>query len=296
VSEALQQLANALALGSVYALIALGVAILFSILGLINFAHGELLTITAYTVFLLSEHGMPWVLIVPAALLAPILAAVVLERVAFRPVRGGRLVTQILTSFAVSLILQNCFLLFVGARPKAINYPSWVNARLTLLSVPLEWIDVVTFAVTIVVLVMLNLFLRRSVIGLALRAAAENFGVTRLMGVRANRIIVGAFMLSGLLAGIAALFYFAAAPVVTPTSGFSPLLKGFVAAAIGGLGSLTGAVVGGFLLATLEVGLVWVLPPDLIGWSDAIVYSVLIVILLLRPSGLLGERTVAARV
>ena len=140
----IQLTVDGLTLGSVYALIALGVAILFSILGLINFAHGELLTITAYTVFLLSEHGMPWVLIVPAALLAPILAAVALERVAFRPVRGGRLVTQILTSVAVSLILQNCFLLFVGARPKAINYPSWVNARLTLLSVPLEWIDVVT--------------------------------------------------------------------------------------------------------------------------------------------------------
>jgi branched-chain amino acid transport system permease protein len=295
-SEALQQLSNALALGSVYALIALGVAILFSILGLINFAHGELLTISAYTMFLLSEHGVPWLLILPTSLVVPIVAAVVLERVAFRPVRGGRLVTQILTSFAVSLILQNCFLLFVGARPKAIGYPGWIDEKLTLASVPLDWIDVVTFAVTLAVLVTLNLFLRRSVTGLALRGAAENFDVTRLMGVRANRVVVGAFVVSGLLAGIAAVFYFAAAPVVTPTSGFAPLLKGFVAAAIGGLGSLTGAVVGGFLLATLEVSLVWLLPANVIGWSDAIVYGALIVILLARPTGLFGDRTVAARV
>jgi branched-chain amino acid transport system permease protein len=201
----------------------------------------------------------------------------------------------LLTSFAASLIIQNAFLLFVGARPKALEFPNIVDDQLQVASISIQWLDIVTLITTIIALIVLTQFLRRSVAGLAMRSAADDFPTTRLMGVRANRVVVGAFVVSGALAGLAAVFYFAAIPAVEPTSGFLPLLKGFIASVIGGLGSLSGAVLGGFLLAGLEVSIEALLPESLNAYVDAFVFAIVIAVLLFRPSGILGSREAESR-
>lgn len=291
--ETVQQIVNWLSLGGIYALLGLGVAVVFSILGLINFAHGELVTLAGYSMLVLFGAGIPWPLVFPLGIASAGLAAVLMERIAFRPVRGAPQVTVLLTSLALSLIIQNLLLLFVGARPKSVGFPAWTASNFEIGGLVLQWIDVVTLAVTALVLVGLTLFLRHSIRGLALRAAAEDVAVTRLMGIPAQRVVLGAFAVSGLLAGVAAILFLSQTALVGPTSGFTPLLKGFIAAVIGGLGSLSGAVVGGYVLAGLEILFQAGLPPDLLPMADAVVFGIVVLILLIRPQGILGAPSTA---
>lgn len=292
-TEVVQQVVNWLTLGGIYALLALGIAMVFSILGLINFAHGELVTISGYTMIVLVSAGVPWALIIPLSILAAMIAAVLMERAVFRPLRGAPVSALLLASLALSIVIQNVFLLFVGARPKTIDFPAWTNSNFHLGGVVIQWLDVATWVVTAAVLVAVVIFLRRSVRGLALRAAAEDFQVTRLMAIRATGVVVGAFAVSGLLAGVAAFFFLATASLVGPETGFIPLLNGFIAAVIGGLGSLSGAVLGGFLLAGIQVFFQIVLPENLLPFTQAITFGVVILVLLFRPHGLLAARSVA---
>jgi branched-chain amino acid transport system permease protein len=231
--------------------------------------------------------------VIPLSILAATVAAVLMERVAFRPLRGAPIAGMLLGSLALSIVIQNVFLLFAGARPKTISVPNWTQSNFHVAGVVIGWLDVATWLVTAAVLIGVIVFLRRSVRGLALRAAAEDFEMTRMMGIRANGIIRGAFAVSGLLAGIAAFFFLATASLVAPGSGFIPLLKGFIAAVIGGLGSLSGAVLGGFVLAGFEVSFQLVLPEGAAPFIDAVVFGVVILVLLLRPHGLLAARSAA---
>lgn len=287
---AFQQIINALSLGSIYALVALGVAILFGILRLANFAHGELMTVAGYTLFATLSAGVHWVFAMVAAVMASVVAALLLERIAYRRLRGAQPMTLLMTSFAVSVALQSLFLLTFGARPKGIELPLFVDATLQIGSLRVQWLDISIILITGMIVFGLTLFLRKTVIGLALRSAADDFNTTRLMGIRANALFVGAFALSGTLAGIAALFYFATVPNVVPSSGFEPMLKGFIACVIGGLGSLPAAVIGGFLLAFLEVGSESLLSDSFSPYLDAIVFATTIVILRWRPGGIFGVR------
>ena len=286
---AVQQIINALSLGSIYALVALGVAIVFSILRLANFAHGELVTVSGYTLYL-TLGIMPWFFAFPLAVAAAVLASLLLERLAYRRLRGAQPLTLLMTSFAVSVGLQSLFLLVFGPRPKSIELPLFVDTMVTVAGLRFQLLDVVTLVATILIVIVLTVFLRRTILGLAMRAAADDFPVTQLMGVRANAVIVGAFAVSGLLAGIAGLFLFAIVPNVVPTSGFDPMLKGFIACVIGGLGSLPAAVAGSFLLAFVEVACGALLSSTLNPYLDAIVFAVAIAILRWRPSGVLGVR------
>lgn len=290
---ALQQFINALSLGSIYALVALGVAILFSILRLANFAHGELMTTAGFALYMTMASGAHWVLGIVAAIAASVVAALLLERIAYRRLRNARPLTLLMTSFAVSVALQNLFLLAFGARPKGIELPPFVDASFRIGGMRLQWLDIAIILITAIIVLGLTAFLRKTVIGLALRSAADDFQTTRLMGIRANSLFVGAFVLSGVLAGIAALFYFATVPNVVPTSGFEPMLKGFIACVIGGLGSLPAAIVGGFLLAFLEVGSEALLTDSFSPYLDAIVFCIAIVILRWRPGGMFGVRLAA---
>lgn len=292
-TDVAQQLINWLTLGGIYALLALGIAVVFSILGLINFAHGELVTISGYTMVVLVSAGVPWALIIPLSILAAMVAAVAMERVVFRPLRKAPASGLLLASLALSIVIQNIFLLFVGARPKTIGFPEWTNSNFHIGGVVVQWLDVATWVVTALVLFAVIVFLKRSVRGLALRAAAEDFEVTRLMGIRANGVIVGAFAVSGLLAGVAAFFFLATASLVSPETGFIPLLNGFIAAVVGGLGSLSGAVLGGFVLAGLQVFFQLALPDSLLPFTQAITFGFVILVLLVRPNGLMAARSVA---
>jgi branched-chain amino acid transport system permease protein len=292
-TDVAQQLINWLTLGGIYALLALGIAVVFSILGLINFAHGELVTISGYTMVVLVSAGVPWALIIPLSILAAMVAAVAMERVVFRPLRKAPASGLLLASLALRIVIQNIFLLFVGARPKTIGFPEWTNSNFHVGGVVVQWLDVATWVVTALVLFAVIVFLKRSVRGLALRAAAEDFEVTRLMGIRANGVIVGAFAVSGLLAGVAAFFFLATASLVSPETGFIPLLNGFIAAVVGGLGSLSGAVLGGFVLAGLQVFFQLALPDSLLPFTQAITFGFVILVLLVRPNGLMAARSVA---
>jgi branched-chain amino acid transport system permease protein len=285
--EAVQQAINALSLGSTYALLALGLAMVFSILGLVNFAHGELVTIAAYTMYLEYRAGVPFWAQVPSAIAAATVAAVLMERIAFRPLRGASFITLLFASFAISVIIQSIFLAVVSPRQKGVPLPDIFNEAIKIGPFTIGWLQVITTVTCFAALGILTLFLRRSTQGLGMLAASQDFQVTRLMGIPANRVIAVAFAISGALAGVAAIFILARRGTVEPTMGFTPVLKAFIASVIGGLGSLTGAVVGGFVLAAIEVGLDASLPNSTLGFRDAFALAIVVAILYFRPDGLL---------
>ncbi|MFK7603803.1 branched-chain amino acid ABC transporter permease [Deinococcus sp. SM5_A1] len=286
----LQQVVNALSVGSLYALIAVGLSLIFGILRLSNFAHGDMMMIGAFATVLLHTSGLGFL---PAFLLGIVvagLAGVIIERVAYRPVRGAPDVTMLLTSLALTFILENLGILLFTASPRNFPLPDWMTRLWSLADgrVTFTNINVLSVGLTIVSLLFLTWFMRRTTVGLGMRAAAEDLGAAQLVGVRVNRVIVVAFMLASAFAGLAGVLWAAQAGVVDPLMGFTPLLKAFVAAIIGGLGSLSGAVLGGYLLGALEVLIVAFLPSEVSPYRDAIVFSLLIGFLLLRPGGLLN--------
>ena len=286
-----QQSLNALSFGAEYALIALGLAIVFSIMGLVNFAHGEVIAIGGYSMMVMAAIAFrnPIIIIV-GAIFASVIMAVFLERIAFRPVRYADATTGLLTAFGVSLILQNLFLLLVSPRPIAVTSMYFLDWPIKLGSIRISSLQIFETVATLLAILFLVLFLKRSFLGIAMRAASLDFEMVRLMGVRANRVIATAFAISGLLAGIAAIFIIARRGAVDPTLGFNPVLKAFVACVVGGFGSLTGAVLGGFLLGALEVGMLVILPQSYGGMKDAFVFAVIAIILVWRPEGILSPQ------
>ena len=216
--------------------------------------------------------------------------AVFLERIAFRPVRYADATTGLLTAFGVSLILQNLFLLLVSPRPIAVTSMYFLDWPIKLGSIRISSLQIFETVATLIAILFLVLFLKRSFLGIAMRAASLDFEMVRLMGIRANRVIATAFAISGLLAGIAAIFMIARRGAVDPTLGFNPVLKAFVACVVGGFGSLTGAVLGGFLLGALEVGMLVILPQSYGGMKDAFVFAVIAIILVWRPEGILSPQ------
>lgn len=290
----LQQSVNALALGGTYALLALGLAVVFSIMGLINFAHGELMTISGYTLMYCGLAGLSFFLSVPLAILAAMVAAVLMERIAFRPVRGGSGATMLVTSFAVAMILQVIFQNFISVRSQAVPLPSFLTDSVSIGGIFIGINKIVAILVTVLMLIFLDRFMSRQKTGIAMRAAAEDFAVARLMGIRANTVIAGAFALSGLLAGAAAVLWVSQRASVDPLMGFTPVLKAFIAAILGGLGSLRGAVAGGFVLGFVEVYLAAFLPRYLQEFRDPIGLALVVLILLFRPNGILPSRVLGA--
>jgi len=285
-----QQTVNALALGGTYALLALGLAVVFSIMGLINFAHGELMTISGYTLMYCGILGVPFVASVPLAILAAVLAAVAMERIAFRPVRGGSGATMLITSFAVAMILQVLFQNLISARSQAVALPQILSQSVHLGNVIIGVNKIAAIAATVLMLIFLDRFMNRQKTGIAMRAAAEDFAVARLMGIRANTVIAGAFAISGLLAGVAAVLWVSQRASVDPLMGFTPVLKAFIAAILGGLGSLRGAVAGGFMLGFIEVYLAAFLPQEFQEFREPIGLGLVVLILLFRPNGMIPSR------
>ncbi|MCR6498001.1 branched-chain amino acid ABC transporter permease [Shinella sp. CPCC 101442] len=287
----LQQLVNALSLGGTYALLALGLAVVFSIMGLINFAHGELMTAAGYGLCFALLFGLPFGLAIVFALAVAIVLVLLMERTAFRPVRGASGTTLLLTSFAVSAILRVLFQNFISARPKPVPMPMSLSGTIEIGGLHIGVIQAISIFVTVIMLVGLNLFLRTTVLGRAMRAASEDFAIVRLMGIRANAVVATAFAISGLMAGVAGILWVAQRGSVDPLMGFLPVLKAFIAAIIGGLGSLSGAVAGGFLLGFIEIFLQAYLPENLLSYRDAFTILLVIVVLLFAPQGLLARKT-----
>ncbi len=290
----LQQTVNAFALGGTYALLALGLAVVFSIMGLINFAHGELMTIAGYVLMYCGLAGVPFLLSVPLAISASMVAAVLMERIAFRPVRNGSGATMLVTSFAVAMILQVLFQNLISARSQAVLLPQLLSDSVRIGGLVIGINKIAAIVSTIVMLIFLDRFMKHQKTGIAMRAAAEDFAVSRLMGIRANTVIAGAFALSGMLAGVAAVLWVSQRASVDPLMGFMPVLKAFIAAILGGLGSLRGAVAGGFLLGFIEIYLAAFLPQEFQEFRDPIGLGLVVLVLLFRPNGLIPSAALKA--
>jgi branched-chain amino acid transport system permease protein len=281
----LQQLFNALSIGSIYALLALGLAVVFGILGLLNFAYGEIVTVTAYTVVILVGLGWNVALAGLAGIVAGIAVSLLTELVAFRTLRRAPAYAVIFSSFAVSLIIQSLIRNVISPRPQGVALPSWLDSVITVGSIRFPVLSIITIVIAAVAMIGLTAFLQRTKHGLAMRAAAEDFPTTRLMGARAGRLISLAFALSGLLAGIAGVLWIARTGSATPDMGFNPLLQSFVAVVLGGMGSLRGAVLGGFALAFVEVALQVFLPSGVTAYVQAFTLILVIIVLYVRPQG-----------
>ena len=284
-----QQGINAISIGSLYALMAIGLAMVFGILRLINFAHGDLIMVGSYGALLLLVLGTPFWVAALGGIVASTIAGLLMERVAYRPIRGAPDVSMLLTSFAVTILLENVAILVFSPTPRAFPAPSFLNSTFRFGQLQISKIDVVAIIVAVILLVLLTLFVTRTKLGISMRAASEDLLAAHLMGINVNRVIATAFAIGSIMAGVVGLLWSARVGKVDPLMGFYPVLKAFVASVIGGLGSLTGAVLGGFLLGFLEILLQGLLPSALAPFRDAFVFVALIILLLFRPNGIMGS-------
>lgn len=285
----LQQIVNAVSLGSLYALVAVGLSIVFGVLKLTNFAHGDVMMVGAFGVALLVGIGVPFPVAVICGIAAAAVAGFLIERIAYRPIRDAPDVARLLTSLAVTYIIENVGILVFTSSPRNFPLPDILNTSWEMSNGAITFtsINLLTIALTFVSLLLLGWFITRTTTGLGMRAAAEDMSAAHLVGLNVNRLIIVAFIVASAYAGLAGILWASQAGVVQPQMGFTPLLKAFVAAIIGGFGSIAGALVGGYILGALEIFIVAFLPSSVSSYRDAIVFAVLIAFLLVRPGGLL---------
>jgi branched-chain amino acid transport system permease protein len=284
-----QQLINAISLGSLYALVAIGLSLIFGILRMANFAHGDMMMVGAFATVVLQWLGFDFGWAVIGGIAVGAFAGVLVERVAYRPVRGAPEVTMLLTSFAATYILENLGILIFTSSPRNFPLPEWLNSAFQLFDgqITFTQINILTVALTTMALAALGWFVTRTDVGLGMRAAAEDMPAAHLVGLDVNRLIIAAFAIASGFAGLAGILWSAQSGVVDPHMGFTPLLKAFVGAIIGGFGSIPGAVIGGYLLGALEICIVAFLPSQVSPYRDAIVFALLIAFLLFRPNGIM---------
>jgi branched-chain amino acid transport system permease protein len=285
-----QQIVNGLILGSMYALVAIGFSMIYGIVRLINFAHGDIVMIGAFvTLGLLQSVGAPFPVVAIGVLLAGGLMGVLIEKTAFRPMRGAPQVTGFIASLALSIMLQNLGILTLTAQPRNFAFPDGLQTLVHAGAVSFRVIDLVIMLTALALMCALILLVRKTKLGMAMRATAENIDVARLMGIKINRTIMAAFAIGSALAGIAGLMWGGKFGQIDPLMGYVPGLKSFVAAVIGGVGSIPGAILGGYVLGLAEVLFVGLLPPIYSAFRDAFVFATLILILLVLPNGILGS-------
>jgi branched-chain amino acid transport system permease protein len=291
----LQHLANALALGSLYALIAIGYTMVYGILRLINFAHGDVFMLGAYLAFYsVATFLLPWwaTFLVAVALTAAF--GVVLERVAYRPLRDSPKISVMISAIGASFLIENVAIVLFGGRPKGVTVPAIMDVKLGLGGVSLMSVSVIIPVLTFAVLAVLLWVVHRTKTGMAMRAVSTDLDAARLQAIDVNRVVAFTFGAGSLLAAVGGIMWSYKYPQLNPLMGVMPGLKCFIAAVIGGIGNIWGAVLGGFLLGGIELLTIAFLP-TLTGYRDAFAFVLLIVVLLVKPSGLLGG-TVAEKV
>jgi branched-chain amino acid transport system permease protein len=267
---------------------ALSLALLFGIMGLMNFAFGELIMIGGFTVYYLRDQ--PALIILAVTIVVVVVASVLMELLAFRPVRHASATTLLITSFALSIGLQQAVRATVGPIAKPVPPIAFLSDQFEIANVRVSWLDVVTAIATVGLVFGLTLILRKTMLGIHLRASTEDFRMAGLVGVRANVVISAAFALTGVLAGVTAFLYVANSGSVSYDMGANPVLIAFVGVALGGLGSLYGAAIGGFLLGASLTILQATLPVDWSSYTPALAYLGVIAIFLLRPQGLISRQ------
>jgi branched-chain amino acid transport system permease protein len=292
--DLLQHLANGISLGSLYALIAIGYTMVYGILRLINFAHGDIFMLGAYlTYYGILYTPIPWYLVFLGAAIFTGLFGVLLERLAYRPLRESARITVLISAIGASFLLQNLAILIFGGRPKAFPIPEVFN-RIVRIKVQgqLVAISLVTFiipVVTIILLFGLTYFIQKTKTGMAMRALSKDYETASLMGINIDGTISITFFIGSFLAAVGGIMWGIKFPQLLPLMGVVPGLKCFIAAVIGGIGNITGAVIGGFILGLGEIMLIAFLP-TLTGYRDAFAFVLLILILLIKPTGIMGEK------
>ncbi len=287
----IQQTINAVSLGSIYAMVAIGLAMVFGILRLINFAHGDLMMVACYSAFFLVTTGIGFIPLIVITILTTTLLGILMERVAYRPVRGAPDVVMLLTSLAVSMFIENIFIMFLSPVPRSFRVvvPPFFDIVNRWGSIGISNVNLITIGITAVAFILLTLFVTRTRLGVSMRATAEDLMGAQLVGINIDQVILAAFAIGSAMAGTAGFLWAARLGKIDPLMGFIPLLKAFVAAVIGGFGSLTGAVLGAYILGFAEIFLIGFLPPELSSYRDAFVFLLLILVLLVRPNGILGS-------
>ncbi|MBM3482808.1 MAG: branched-chain amino acid ABC transporter permease [Alphaproteobacteria bacterium] len=299
-----QNVIDALSLGSLFALTSLGIGLIFGIMRLINFAHGDLIMIGGYALIVPSTAVAATMFIgewhpgaaVAAVIFIVVVFAIACERLAFRPLRRANPSVLLITSFTLSFFLQNAVIMIYGGRPKGVDLWPLLVEPFMLGDIRLPRLQLVLIGATALLLLLLVLFLRRTAIGRQMRAASEDFLMARFLGVRANRVIAAAFAISGLLAAVISLLFVVQNGVLKFDMGVPLVLAAFVGTVVGGMGSLVGAVIGGFVVGIASVFFQVVLPLDMRLNRDAWVYGLILVILLLRPGGLVKVKAVQERI
>ena len=285
--EFLQQLINGLALGSVYALLALGYTMVYGIIQLINFAHGEIYMIGAFAGFYsASTLKLPLIPTLLVAMVVSALAGIIIEKIAYKPLRNSPRIALLITAIGVSLFLQNAMRLLVGSNPKP--FPDLINAgSINIGSIQIEVKTILMFGVSALLVILLQFIVYKTKVGKAMRASSQDMEAASLMGINVDNTISLTFAIGSALAGIAGVLVAISYPSITPYMGAMPGLKAFVAAVLGGIGSIPGALVGGIAIGLLETFSKAYISTN---FSDAIVFAILIIILLIKPSGLLGKK------
>ncbi len=287
--EFLTTLVNGLSLGGIYAMIALGYTMVYGIAKMLNFAHGDIIMVGGYAILLFLPIN-PIVSIV-AAMVFCMLLGIVVERLAYKPLRGASPLAVLITAIGVSYLLQSISQMIFGSAPKFVTIADKLGIDGKMLNIgglAISYSTIITLACSVVVMVALSLFVKYSKTGRAMIAVSEDKGAAQLMGINVNNIIMITFAIGSMLAALASLFFLLKAPSMSPTFGSLPGIKAFTAAVIGGIGSIPGAMLGGILLGVIECFAQAV--PAISPYTDAIEFSILIILLLVRPAGLLGKK------
>ena len=286
VSANLPYLLSGISVGGQYALIAIGYTMVYDILRLINFAHGDVFMV-AGLVMVYATTALPIAVAIPIVLVATVILGFLIERVAYKPLRSAPRMSVMISAIGVSYLLQNCALYFTGGLPKTYPAIPFLSDSVTIFGATTKVVTLITPVLTIILVFVLVALIKYTKIGMAMRAVSKDFETSQLMGIKINSVISFTFIIGCFLAAVGSLLYFTNYQSVIPTSGSMPGLKAFVAAVFGGIGSIPGAVIGAFVIGICEniiKGL------GLTTFSDAFTFVLLIVILLVKPTGIFGEK------
>jgi len=285
-----QHIVNALSLGSLYALLAIGYTMVYGILRLINFAHGDIFMVGAYVAFYgITLMSLPWWAALLFSIVFTAFFGIVLERVAYKPLRYSPRISIMISAIGASFLLESLAVLIFGGRPKGMPVPDVLSKVVYFGSVSMITISLIIPLFTFALLIVLLWIVNKTKIGMAMRAVSTDIEAARLMAVDVNKVVSVTFGIGSLLAALGGIMWSFKYPQLNPLMGMMPGLKCFIAAVIGGIGNIAGAVLGGFLLGIIEIMMVALLP-TLSGYRDAFAFILLIIVLLIKPTGLLGKR------
>ena len=281
-----------ISVGGQYALIAIGYTMVYGILRLINFAHGNIFMVTGL-LMVYATTAMPLYLSIPLVLVLTVILGFAVERVAYKPLRTAPRMSVMISAIGVSYTLQNVALYATGGLAKVYPAIPGLSSTVTVFGATTKWVTLITPVLTITLVLGLVALIKFTKIGIAMRAVSKDFETSQLMGIKINRVISATFIIGSLLAAVGSVLYFSNYPSVTPTSGSMPGLKSFVAAVFGGIGSIPGAVIGAFIIGICEnlIRAVSIGGVSMTTFSDAFTFALLIVILCVKPTGLFGEKT-----